>query len=114
MSAEGAGMGTDGERLPDDFSYEDFLDALDRGSTAPVPDPDDPGDADLATDGDGCVELATVRMADLPGILARLQEAGIAPHVEMPGDEPFEEATASVFVRWEVLAEARRIGGLAT
>jgi hypothetical protein len=32
----------------------------------------------------------------------------------MPGDEPFEEATASVFVRWEVLAEARRIGGLAT
>jgi hypothetical protein len=104
-------------RLPDDFSFEDFLDAVqaaddDRGNELRGPDTPDADDADLPTDADGCVELATVRAVDLPAFLGRLRAAGLAPHVEMPGDEPFDAATASVFVPWPRLAEARRLMGL--
>jgi hypothetical protein len=97
-----------GERLPDGFSFEDFLDAVrdaDEGAVGP-------DDADLPTDGDGCVELATVPAVDLPAFLGRLRDAGFSPHVEMPDDEPVETATATVFVPWPRLDEARRLLGL--
>ena len=105
------------DRLPDDFSFGDFLEAVraadDERAAGPGPmDTLGPEDADLPTDGDGCVELATVRAVDLPAFLARLRDAGFTPHVEMPEDEPFDTATASVFVPWPRLAEARRLMGL--
>jgi hypothetical protein len=107
----------DGERLPDGFSFEDFMSAVrsadaDRAAAARAPDALTPDDADLPTDDDGCVELATIPAADLPAFLARLREAGFTPHIEMPGDEPFATATAAVFVPWPRLAEARRLMGL--
>lgn len=110
-------MGRDREELPDGFSFEDFLDAVrtvddERSTEAGAGDPLAPGDADLPTDGDGCVELATVRAADLPTFLGRLRDAGFTPHVEMPDDEPFDTAMAAVFVPWPRLAEARRLMGL--
>jgi len=107
-------MDRDDDVLPDGFSFEDFLgavrDAEDRPEDPPIPD--GPDDADLPTDGDGCVELATISAVDLPTFLGRLRGAGFAPHVEMPGDEPFDTATASIFVPWARLAEARRVMGL--
>jgi hypothetical protein len=107
----------DREELPDGFSFEDFLDAVraaddDRSAEVGATDTLAPEDADLPTDHDGCVELATVRAADLPTFLGRLRDAGFAPHVEMPDDEPFDTATAVVFVPWPRLAEARRLMGL--
>lgn len=110
-------MGRDGEPLPEGFSFEDFLEALraageERSAETGPGDGPAPEDADLPTDDDGCVELATVRAADLPTFLGRLRDAGFAPHVEMPGDEPFDTATATVFVPWGRLTEARRLMGL--
>jgi hypothetical protein len=110
-------VGRDRDELPDDFSFEDFLDAVrsaddERSTGAGATDTLTPEDADLPTDGDGCVELATVRAADLPAFLGRLRDAGFTPHVEMPDDEPFDTATASIFVPWPRLAEARRLLGL--
>ena len=90
------------ERLPDDFGFDDFLAALDAV--------DAPADEDLPTDADGCVEVVTVRAGELGAMLARLRDAGIDPHVEMP-DEDDEHAT--VFVRPERLALARRVLGIA-
>jgi hypothetical protein len=110
-------MTRDGERLPDGFSFEDFMSAVqdaDEARAADVrgSDPVAPDDADLPTDGDGCVELATIPAADLPAFLGRLRDAGFTPHVEMPDDEPFDTATAAVFVPWPRLGEARRLMGL--
>jgi len=108
-------VGREDGPLPDGFSFEDFLDAVRHAGDRPEdpsPVPEGPDDADLPTDGDGCVELATIGVVDLPAFLGRLRGAGFAPHVEMPGDEPFDSATASVFVPWPRLAEARRIMGL--
>jgi len=110
-------VGRDREELPEGFSFEDFLDAVraaddERPTEAGAADPLAPEDADLPTDGDGCVELATIRAADLPAFLGRLRDAGFVPHVEMPDDEPFDTATAAVFVPWPRLAEARRLMGL--
>ena len=110
-------MTRDGERLPEGFSFEDFMSAVrdadaDRAAAAEASDALGPDDADLPTDGDGCVELATIPAADLPAFLGRLRDAGFTPHVEMPSDEPFDTATAAVFVPWPRLAEARRLMGL--
>jgi hypothetical protein len=108
-------VGRGDERLPDDFSFDDFLNAVQAADDErAIPESDAPGadDADLPTDGDGCVELATLPAADLPAFLGRLRDAGFTPHVEMPDDEPFDTATASVFVPWPRLAEARRLMGL--
>jgi hypothetical protein len=109
-------MTRDGERLPDGFSFEDFMAAVrsadaDRAD-AGSPDTPAPQDADLPTDGDGCVELDTIPAADLAAFLGRLRKAGFTPHVEMPDDEPFDTATAAVFVPWPRLGEARRLMGL--
>jgi hypothetical protein len=89
------------EHLPDDFGFDDFLAALDAV--------DAPGDEDLPTDDDGCVEVVTIRAADVAGALARLRDAEIAPHVEMPEED---DATASIFVPRERLALARRVLGI--
>jgi hypothetical protein len=95
-----------GERLPDDFGFDDFLAALDAI--------DAPADEDLPTDDDGCVEVVTLGVSDVSAGLARLREAGIEPHVEMPDpdNEAGATAMASVFVRRERLALARRVLGI--
>lgn len=91
--------------LPQGFSFEDFLGALDE-IDAPV-------DEDLPTDADGCVELVTLGLGDLAGSSARLRAAGIEPHVEMPGqDEVPAVAMASVFVPATQLRRARRVLGI--
>jgi hypothetical protein len=94
--------------LPDGFSFEDFLGALD--------DLDAPGEEDLPTDHDGCVELVTTPTSEAPAALARLREAAIVPHVELPDEEDRATpgATASIFVPRGELARARRILGIAT
>ena len=92
-----------GERLPDDFGFDDFLAALDAIDT--------PADEELPTDDDGCVEVVTLPASEVPGSLARLRDAGLTPHVEMPeADEA--PRTASVFVPRERLALARRVLGI--
>lgn len=92
------------DRLPDGFGFDDFLAALDAI--------DAPGDEDLPTDDDGCVEVVTLPATEVAGALGRLREAGLTPHVEMP--EPGEPAaTASVFVPRERLALARSVLGIA-
>ncbi len=97
-----------GERLPDGFSFEDFLGALDAI--------DAPADEDLPTDDDGCVELVTTPVAEVAATLARLRDASIPPHVELPDEleADLPGATASVFVPRAELARARRVLGLAT
>jgi hypothetical protein len=94
-----------GERLPDDFGFDDFLAALDAI--------DAPADEDLPTDEDGCVEVVTLPATEVAGTLARLRDAGLAPHVEMPEpDERPSATTASVFVPRERLALARTVLGI--
>ena len=93
-----------GDRLPDDFGFDDFLAALDAV--------DSPDDDDLATDDDGCVEVVTLPATEVAATLGRLREAGLTPHVEMP--EPGEPgAMASVFVVRDRLALARAVLGIA-
>jgi hypothetical protein len=93
-----------GERLPEDFGFDDFLAALDAI--------DAPADEDLPTDDDGCVEVVTLPATDVALALGRLRDAGLTPHVELP--EPGEAgAMASVFVVRERLALARRVLGIA-
>jgi len=92
-----------GERLPDDFGFDDFLAALDAIDT--------PVDDDLPTDDDGCVEVVTMPASEATAALARLRESGLTPHVEMP-DEDEAVAVASIFVPRERLALARRVLGL--
>jgi hypothetical protein len=94
-----------GERLPDDFGFDDFLAALDAI--------DAPADEDLPTDDDGCVEVVTLPATEVAGTLARLRDAGLTPHVEMPeADERPSVTTASVFVPRERLMLARRVLGI--
>ena len=92
-----------GERLPDDFGFDDFLAALDAL--------DAPGDEDLPTDDDGCVEVVTLRASEVARALDRLREAGLTPHVELP-EEGEVDAMASVFVVRERLALARSVLGI--
>lgn len=93
------------DELPQGFSFEDFLGALDA-IDAPV-------DEDLPTDADGCVELVTLGLGELAASAARLRAAGIEPHVEMPGDDEAPSAAmASVFVPAAQLRRARRVLGI--
>ena len=92
-----------GERLPDDFGFDDFLAALDAI--------DAPADEDLPTDDDGCVEVVTLPATEVAGALGRLREAGLTPHVEMP-ETGEVGAMASVFVARERLALARAVLGI--
>jgi hypothetical protein len=96
------------DELPDDLTFQDFLDALDE-IDAPV-------DADLPTDWDGCVELVTLSVAELNASTTRLRDAGIEAHVELPdGDEIHGlAATASIFVPAAVLRRARAVLGIET
>ena len=97
------------DELPEDLTFQDFLDALNE-IDAPV-------DADLPTDWDGCVELVTLPVAELNASTTRLRDAGIEAHVELPdGDElPIgSAATASIFVPAALLRRARAILGIET
>lgn len=94
------------DRLPDDFGFDDFLAALDSI--------DAPADEDLPTDDDGCVEVVTLPAAQTLAALARLRDAGIDPHVEMPGDDEEDGPSpqTSIFVPRARLALARRVLGI--
>jgi hypothetical protein len=98
-------MTSSSDELPDGFTFDDFLAALDAV--------DAPADQDLPTDGDGCVELVTLPVRELGAALARLREAGMDPHVELPDDDE-KDGTAAVFVPLPALSRARRILGIAT
>jgi hypothetical protein len=89
--------------LPDGFSFEDFLQALDAL--------DAPADENLPTDAHGCVELVTMPAIDIPATVQRLREASIDPHVELP-DRDERDATASIFVPPGELGRARRLLGI--
>ena len=75
-----------GERLPDDFGFDDFLAALDAIDT--------PADEELPTDDDGCVEVVTLPATEIALALGRLRDAGLTPHVEMPEADEVPLATA--------------------
>ncbi len=93
------------ERLPDDFSFEDFLAALDRL--------DAPDDVDLPTDEDGCVFVAGMPMTEIAAAVSRLEQAGVRAHTELPeGEEMSRGDTGSVFVPFADLGRARRVLGL--
>jgi hypothetical protein len=96
------------DELPEDLTFEDFLQALDEV--------DRPVDADLPTDWDGCVEVVTVAVGEVGRMTERLHDAGIEPHVELPEDDEVREggATASLFVPSDLLARARAVLGIAT
>jgi hypothetical protein len=94
--------------LPDNLTFQDFLDALE--------DIDAPVEADLPTDWDGCVELVTLSVADLNTSATRLRDAGIEAHVELPDVDELGSgsAMASIFVPAAVLRRARAILGIET
>jgi hypothetical protein len=92
-----------GRELPDGFSFEDFMKALDAL--------DAPGDENLPTDAHGCVELVTMPANDVPSTVQRLREASIDPHVELP-DAGEPDAMASIFVPQAELGRARRVLGI--
>jgi hypothetical protein len=94
------------DTLPEGFSFEDFMAALDAV--------DAPLDEDLPTDGDGCVELVTLVVAQLGSAMLRLRAAGLDPHVELPDDDEANDpgAMASIFVPHARLAEGRRVLGI--
>lgn len=94
------------DRLPDDFGFGDFVEALDEL--------DAPGDEDLPTDDDGCLELVTLSMRDLASCLSRLRDVGIEAHVDLPDEQERDEpgVTAAVFVRPGELIRARRTMGI--
>lgn len=90
------------DRLPEDFSFEDFTAALDRI--------DAPEDIDLPTDRDGCVLLASMPVTDVAAAIARLQRAGVQAHAELPeGEEIGRGETGSVFVPFADLDHARAV-----
>jgi hypothetical protein len=90
------------DRLPEDFSFDDFTAALDRL--------DAPEDIDLPTDWDGCVLLASMPVTDVAAAVARLQGAGLQAHMELPeGEEISRGETGSVFVAFADLVRARAV-----
>lgn len=92
-----------GDRLPDDFGFDDFLAALDAI--------DAPGEADLVTDDHGCVEVVTMALGDAARSLTRLRDDGI---VEAHLEANEEDVDATIFVPRPFLARARDVLGLAT
>ena len=94
-------MGSD-DRLPDEFSFDDFLAALDQV--------DAPDDVDLPTDWDGCVLVATLPVTEIAATVSKLEQAGIQAHSELPeGDEIGRGETGSVFVPFADLGRAREL-----
>lgn len=90
------------DRLPEDFSFDDFIAALDQ---VDVPD-----DVDLPTDWDGCVLVATMPVTDIAAAVSKLEEAGMQAHTELPeGDEIGRGETGSVFVPFADLSRAHEV-----
>ena len=95
------------EELPDGFSFEDFMAAIDEVDKA--------DDVDLPTDWDGCSLLATMPVVEVAAAMAKLRDAGLDPHTDVPGGEEIDHgATASIFVPHAALARARGVLGLET
>ena len=90
------------EDLPDGFSFEDFLAAIDEVDKA--------DDVDLPTDWDGCSLLATMPVVEISAAMAKLRDAGLDPHTDVPSGEEIDRgATASIFVPHASLGHARAI-----
>ena len=95
------------EDLPDGFSFEDFLAAIDEVDKA--------DDADLPTDWDGCSLLATMPVVEIAAAMAKLRDAGLDPHTDVPAGEEIDRgATASIFVPHASLGLGRSVLGLET
>lgn len=93
--------------LPDDFSFDDFIDAVNEVDRA--------DDVDLPTDWDGCSLLASMPVTEVAAAVAKLQQAGLQPHTELPeGEEIDRGATGSIFVPHASLGAARSVLGLQT
>lgn len=90
------------DRLPDDFSFDDFMAALDRV--------DSPDDVDLPTDWDGCVLVARMPVTEIAAAVSKLEQAGMQAHTELPeGEEIGRGDTGSVFVPFVDLGRARAV-----
>jgi hypothetical protein len=88
--------------LPEDFSFDDFMAALDRI--------DSPDDVDLPTDWDGCVLVATMPVTEIAAAVSKLEQAGVQAHSELPeGEEIGRGETGSVFVPFADLSRAREV-----
>jgi hypothetical protein len=88
--------------LPEDFSFDDFMAALDQI--------DAPDDVDLPTDRDGCVLVAAMPVTEIAAAVSKLQQAGVQAHYELPeGEEIDRGATGSVFVPFADLGRAREV-----
>jgi hypothetical protein len=95
------------EELPDGFSFEDFMAAIDEVDKA--------DDIDLPTDWDGCSLLATMPVVEVAAAMAKLRDAGLDPHTDVPSGEEIDHgATASIFVPHGSLGRARGVLGLET
>jgi hypothetical protein len=91
-----------GEELPDGFSFDDFLAAIDEV--------DKGDDVDLPTDWDGCSLLATMPVVEIAAAVAKLRDAGLDPHTDVPSGEEIDRgATASIFVPHASLGRAREV-----
>jgi hypothetical protein len=98
---------SDREELPENFAFEDFLAALDEVDKA--------DDVDLPTDWDGCSLLATMPVVEISAAVAKLRDAGLDPHTDVPSGEEIDRgATASIFVPHASLGRARAVLGLQT
>ena len=95
------------EELPEGFAFEDFLAAIDEVDKA--------DDVDLPTDWDGCSLLITLPVMEIVAALAKLRDAGLDPHTDVPSGEEIDRgATASIFVPHASLLRARAVLGLST
>jgi hypothetical protein len=99
-------MSSPGE-LPDGFSFEDFMAAIDEVDKAE--------DVDLPTDWDGCSLLATLPVIEVAAAIAKLRDAGLEPHTDVPAGEEIDRGDmASIFVPHASLRQARSVLGLET
>jgi hypothetical protein len=95
------------EELPDGFSFEDFMAAIDEVDKA--------DDVDLPTDADGCSLLATMPVIEIAAAIAKLRDAGLDPHTDVPSGEEIDRGvSASIFVQYADLPAARAVLGLET
>jgi hypothetical protein len=102
VSEPGPGSGSGPEELPEGFAFEDFLEALDEVDRA--------DDVDLPTDDDGCALLATMPVVEVAAAVAKLREAGLDPHTDVPaGAEIDRGESASIFVPHASLRLARSV-----
>ena len=90
------------DHLPEDFSFDDFMAALDHIDATE--------DVDLPTDWDGCVLVATLPVTEISATVSKLEQAGIRAHSELPeGEEIGRGETGSVFVPFADLGRAREV-----